>query len=305
MLILAVSASAQAAIWIEYFDGIPEDYRLERGEQVVPVMIYRELRAGDKLVVLKKKNILRLKCDDGSDCEVSSDKPYCVGEKCDDGSDSEDLSDKFYCEEGKGKTPALLSNLVTWAGSWLNSRLDDHRPRGVVSMVSRGETQPINLPLIPVETARLVAGSRPVHIAWKGGYPPFSLRLVMEDSNKVVLDTKTLNEWRYDSKPITLGVGRYQLEISDRWQQKAIGIEVVPDEALPILPVEVQTGNLEADMQETLYALWLAAQGKEWMLESYQRAVALEKQHLPARLLKSSLEKGDRPNPTSRIQSLN
>ena len=57
LLLLAVSMTASAATWIVDFTGEPEDFRLERDNQTLPVEIYRQLQPNDRLSVLVEDSI--------------------------------------------------------------------------------------------------------------------------------------------------------------------------------------------------------------------------------------------------------
>lgn len=290
LLLLVLSATVGAATWIEDFDGQPEAYRLERNGQAMPVEIYQELQVGDRLVVTEQNHTLWVRHDDGSRTAITSERsPYPV--------------------QQQAATPGIVSNLISWAGSWLNTRWGEGRLRPVVSTVSRGgEIKPITVPLVLEEPAHLVAGDRPLHLAWEGGYPPFRLRLVMQARNSVVLDKQGIdlegvNTWHYRSEPVPLAVGRYRLEIGDGKRRETVDIEVVPSSALPVPPAALEGSGEENNVEQTVYAWWLAAQNEAWMLEAYQRAAELADSHAPARILKHSLATGDRPQLPARARS--
>ena len=70
LLFLAAGIPASAAMWIEDFTGNPEDFRLERSNQTLPIEIYRRLHSGDRLSVLVDRSGLQLMRDDGSRVEI-------------------------------------------------------------------------------------------------------------------------------------------------------------------------------------------------------------------------------------------
>jgi len=103
LLVLAMSLSSRAAIWIRDFQGAPKDYRLERNGQPLPVQYYQTLQTGDRLWV-EPDHELRLERDDGTVIAVKpTDSPYTVPDS--------------------GTAPGVLANLAAWAGGWLH---EDH-----------------------------------------------------------------------------------------------------------------------------------------------------------------------------------
>ena len=101
------------------------------------------------------------------------------------------------------------------------------------------------------------------------------------------------NTQPFKTAPLYLQPGPYRLTIRDAQRQTTVAVEVVP--ATPLPPSATLATLTDADIRQTLEALWLASQGREWWLEAYQRVMPLEGQHRPARLLRYSLEKGQAP----------
>lgn len=278
LLALLVAAPTHAATWIKDFQGQAEDYRLERNGLILPVRYYLDLKTGDRLSV-KPERELRLERDDGNVLVINpSNSPYTVQDK------------------DTGQAPGVLANLVAWAGGWLHAQDEDGTAQPVVSLNTRNQNVPITLPLAPVSPIRLMAGERSLHLAWTGGESPFQVRLASADGKTVLLDQK-VEKWRFNSPPLNLTPGVYQLAIQDQQHQATRTVEVVVAAALPT-PAARWTVSTGADsLQETVYAAWLAAQGEPWLLEAYQRAALWQDRHEPAKSLMYSLENGARPTP--------
>lgn len=282
--LLCLSMPSQAATWIQDFGGKPSDYELKRAGQSIPIEYYLELRPCDELSVLNltKGHELALKRDDGSEEKVTIDNsPYYV--------------------QSYGKPPGIITNVIAWVGRWTTGRVKAGEDRSLVSLTTRTEVAPvaISVPLAPGGTAKLAAGTRPLHLYWQGGEPPFRLQLIATADNRIVMDERDIrpqaHHWRFTSAPIGLEPGQYRLEIGDAERQQDVEIQVVPLGMLPSLPELEQ--STPADIRETAYAVWLAAQGEVWTMEAYQRAVALQDRDPPARILMYSLERGVRPPP--------
>ena len=281
LLLLAASVTASAATWIVDFTGAPDDFRLERDNQTLPVEIYRQLQPNDRLFVLVDGSVLSLKQDDGSRIEIQkNNSPYVIRDQ--------------------GKPPAALENFLHGCRTWLTRQRLEEVDRPVIGIYTRGEpVQPISLPLVPSATTRLNAGTRPLYLAWQGGEPPYQVRLTNAAGKELMKQTGIAapggNTQPFKTAPLHLQPGQYRLTIRDAQRQATVAVEVVPTTPLP--PPATLAGVTDADIRQTLEALWLVSQGEAWRLEAYQRVIPLEAQHRPARLLRYSLEKGQAPPP--------
>jgi hypothetical protein len=228
--------------------------------------------------VLEEDSVLYLKRDDGSRVDIrKSAAPYIVQET--------------------GQPPGPMTNLWQEIRTWLTRQQVDGVDRPVISLVTRGEPiPPISLPLAPGEKARLRAGTYPLYLAWRGGEPPYQVRLTTADGKELLKQSNITapggNTQPFKTAPLDLAPGQYQLIISDALRQTRIAVEVLPTTALPTPPATLRAVDT-ADIRQTLEALWLASQGEAWRLEAYQQVMPLEGQHRPARLLRYSLEKGE------------
>lgn len=290
LLLLAANMTVSAATWIVDFSGKPEDFRLEHGNQTLPVEIYRQLQPNDRLSVLVEDSSISLKQDDGSRIEIQkSNSPYVIRDQ--------------------GKPPTALDNFLHICRTWLTrQRLEEvDRPVigistrapviGIYTRAPREPVPPISLPLAPGAKVRLSAGTRPLYLAWQGGEPPYQVRLTNAAGKELMKQTDIKvpggNAQPFETAPVALKPGQYRLLINDNHRQTTVAIEVVS--AIPLPPSKILAGVRDADIRQTLEALWLASQGEIWRLEAYQRVMPLAGQHRPARLLRYSLEKGQAP----------
>ncbi|MFO1429630.1 MAG: hypothetical protein U1F76_05745 [Candidatus Competibacteraceae bacterium] len=284
LLLLAAGMTASAATWIVDFTGKPEEFRLERGNQTIPIEIYRQLQPNDRLFVLVDDNTLFLKQDDGHRIEIRRDNsPYLIRDQ--------------------GKPPAALDNFLHACRTWLTRQRLEEVDRPVIGIYTRAPGEPvppINLPLASGAKAWLSVGTRPLYLAWQGGEPPYQVRLTNTAGKELVKQSDIAapggNTQPFKTAPVSLTPGRYRLIISDDAKRQAtVTVEVVP--VIPLPPPATLAGITDADIRQTLEALWLASQGEAWRLEAYQRVMPVEAQHRPARLLRYSLEKGQVPPP--------
>ena len=170
----------------------------------------------------------------------------------------------------------------------------------MIGIYTRGEpVPPISLPLALGAKVRLRAGTRPLYLAWQGGEPPYQVRLTNAAGKELWKQTGIAapggNTQPFKTAPVPLTPGQYRLTIRDAQRQATVAVEVVP--ASPLPPPATLAGITDADIRQTLEALWLVSQSEAWRLEAYQRVIPLEAQHRPARLLRYSLEKGQAPPP--------
>ncbi|MGR9088471.1 MAG: hypothetical protein ACU841_15580 [Gammaproteobacteria bacterium] len=281
-MMLMSSFPANAEIWVKDFNGQPEQYRLQRNDRNLEIRHYLVLNNGDRIWV-EKGHALQLESGDGKVVAVTpANSPYRV--------------------QDTGKAPGILTNLVSWAGDWFKTKVEDGTAQPVVSLVTRSEIAPITLPLMPEKPVQLVSGSRPLHLVWEGGDPPFRVQLMDQEKKTAVFDQQGINESLYASPPVSLIPGSYRLSIADHDRRIDIDLEVLTSNDLPKPPLELSASAGADSARETIYALWLSAQGKQWMLEAYQRAALWQKEYLPARWLMNSLEKGVRPEPPAHEQ---
>lgn len=278
-LLMAASGIGSAAIWIVDFSGELGDFILERGDQRIPLEIYRELQSGDRASVLAEGSVLSLKQDDGNWIEVrKNNSPYLIRDA--------------------GRPPGPMANLWHGFRAWLTRQRVEGIDRPVVSVSFRGGSHAhIHMPLVSGATARLQAGTRPLYLAWQGGQGPYQVRLTTSDRTKVLLDQSDIsmpggNTQPFQTAPLTLEPGQYRLMIGDAQEWLTLAIEVLPPAALPVPPAPL-AAIAPSEVQQTLTALWLATQnGDDWRLEAYQRAMSLEGNHPSTRLLRYSLEQG-------------
>ena len=191
----------------------------------------------------------------------------------------------------KGQTTTVLKNFAAWLGD-LSGR---NREARLVSARTRGAGQD-EYPAIlddPDVDFKLAAGTRALHVRWKGGEALFRVLLLKGDE---ILSRADSPKGRSVVLPkVSLAPGEYELVIKDK---KGLGPEVDPlrgnadqetlivvaAEALPRVPKELAEAPLPDEARRLLYADWLAREeGGAWLLEARQIAAALAETYAPAR----------------------
>jgi hypothetical protein len=155
--------------------------------------------------------------------------------------------------------PALFDDEYRLAGTAAS--------RGGEKCGAAGETvAPIVVPIL-VPGARIVAGTRDLPLAWRGGCAPFVVKVLSGNKSLVYRESIDGRQMRLDDVP--LAVGRYQITINDATGQKFDAtLESVATG--PLLPADVAADT--TSLGTVAQAVWLAEHdGGQWRLESFER----------------------------------
>jgi hypothetical protein len=129
-----------------------------------------------------------------------------------------------------------------------------------------GDVNPIAVPIL-VPGARVIAGQRDLPLAWRGGCPPFVVRVLSGKDS--LIHRESIEGWQLRLDDVPMSVGQYSIAITD-----AAGRRFTADLSAvargPDLPPDLlmDTSSLGVIAQ----AAWLAGQdGGRWRLESFER----------------------------------
>ena len=129
-----------------------------------------------------------------------------------------------------------------------------------------GDVRPIDVPIL-VPGARVIAGQRDLPLAWRGGCPPFVVRVLSGKDS--LIHRESIEGWQVRLDDVPMSVGHYSVAIADAAGRRftadltavARGPEVPPDLA-------TDTSSLGVIAQ----AAWLAGQDEgRWRLDSFER----------------------------------
>jgi hypothetical protein len=275
--VAAASAADPAVGWIDSFDGDdPKYYRILRGGRVVPIGLFTPIYQGDEVVVDHGTDKIRLAYDDGRLIDV-------VGRRT-----------PAYVVQRTAALASPWSNLAAWAGDWFRTWQSESATTTSVHVRSSADG-PISLPLLATGQARVVAGTRPLFLAWDGGTPPYDVRVRPANASEPLVSLNQVTEKRARTGNLALGLGSFRIEILDKaGRRAAAGFQAV--ERLPVEPSELRQSNLPTPMRRVLFSAWLASQERGvWLLEAYQMASADAGAYKPAGLLRDGLESSDAP----------
>jgi len=194
---------------------------------------------------------------------------------------------------------SILRNFTGYLHDVINSLFkglnNNYHQAQLTSLAVRGHDGHLFMPLVGRCKALLAAGVRDLHLAWKGGRPPYALRIRAERTGKPLAEMSGLQEAHVHLKGLALETVDYVLEIEDNSGQHLIRhIQAVPSSKLPKLPNQAFSeakSNSEIQLRETVYAAWLIKQDQVlWSLEAYQRVANIAPEFYPAELLRLRLE---------------
>lgn len=128
------------------------------------------------------------------------------------------------------------------------------------------EVRPIDVPIL-VPGARIEAGERDLPLAWRGGCPPFAVKVLLgEDS---LAHRAAIEGWQARLDDVPLSVGDYTIAITDASGRRyAAGLTAVARG--PELPADLVADA--SPLGVVAQALWLASEdGGRWRFDSFER----------------------------------
>jgi hypothetical protein len=254
-------------------------YSVKRNGQTLAIP--PTVSVGDQIVVDKDYPRIQLMLD-GEKVEVNQkNSPYTVK-----------LTDQGFWPRLMGKIGGLITelrvkNLQASLNKFkINTRGIDDKPSAIPA------------PYIDLLSGRkqktLVAGTRPLYLAWKGGKASYKLS-IQQVGKKAPILSKYFQEQRIKTPDLDLTVGDYRLQICDAREKcsKDYRFTVVDKSELPDYPDELT--DIPEASRLTAQAVWLAAQKRnKWAFEAYQQIAPLAESEPPARLVRDALEMGKR-----------
>ncbi len=252
----------------------------------------------EKHLVLKRAHATTTQTDsqiyDGD--EVTITDPNCTVE-IRIGNELRMLSSKETPYTARKAASTLIPRLLFAMGIGEGATRQGHS-QGISQGLTRdGASEEIRLPILQLWSGRIEAGTRQLHIAWRGGQGPFqiTLRSATVASPLITQDGVVENYATFDET--NLQPGTYQVRVSDSLTRHGEGtFTVVNSSDIPPLPTELQQYQEGNPPRRLLEAGWLATQeGGKFVFEAYQRVVSLALMNPEANHMKERLETGWRP----------
>ena len=251
------TTSGDAATGAESGVGVVAEYRpaakrftftRQPGAEVVPVQIGSVVMAGDRVTLPAEGSVI-VQLANGETASFKGPGTFVVP-----------------AAPRLGKVAAILQSMSALLD-------DDYRIAGTAASrggekceQTGGEVSPIGVPIL-VPGARVNAGQRDLPLAWRGGCPPFVVRVLSGKDS--VIHRESIEGWQVRLDEVPMPVGPYSVAITD-----AAGRRFTADlnavERGPEMPPELVTDT--SSLGVIAQAAWLAGQdGGRWRLESFER----------------------------------
>jgi hypothetical protein len=253
------------------------DYKIMRGDKLVPARVGGRVLEGDTVEVLTDHGKLELKLFDRPDSVqiVRNDGTFVV------------------------RTHRPIRSFWSPVLQWVSDELElmFREESGAVNANIRGHSDVSVTDLLMFRVPqRITAGERRLVMAWPSSVAgPVHVSITNMAGTIVARDTVAKNVWT--SPNLALEPGRYRISLATAYDDVSGGVEAVPPFDMPRPPPELDEA-VPADLRITARATWLASQANgAYLLESLQELAAITDRFPPAGILMRGIVEGSRPEP--------
>jgi hypothetical protein len=276
---VSVALGADHAGRVVWLSDAPDAYEIHREGTIQNMKVLGDLYDGDRIVFTKDHLTLDIGWDDGGRTSVASHQsPFTV--------------------EARARA-GLFSELADKLANWVTPYWSDG-PTPIIASVRQLPSEPLKVGLFTLPRLKIVEGEGRLRLTWRGGQPPFLVRVSSKDRTEPIFEVPDLTERTLDADVSKLRIGRYRIEVRDASvppQVKNKDFDVVARSTLPELPSDPGLGAMPPDLRTTVLAAWLAAQDNgAWALESYRRLSEVDGERHPARIISGLLAEGRIPH---------
>lgn len=273
MLLATTSVwSAVDVGWIESISGNAKDVRILRQGKIIEAAQFLPIQEGDNVTVVAGGTAVAITLGNGQKLTADNAHPLTATRS--------------------GAVPSVAGNLMGWIAS-LGKK--ESRGQTMVITSSRGadSAEKLAIPLLRNDNM-LVAGDRPLALAWQGGKPPYSVKLLRRDTQKEAGSFAGIQQTHLvETIHITQGI--YEIVLSDAagatWREKLIA---VANRTLPNAPAELD--RLPEQIRTAVAAGWLAGiDDGLWVLEAYTQIVTRPQLQEADRVVMKALQDGEAP----------
>ncbi len=272
-LLLQVNERASATIWVEQITGQPKAIIIARKGNFLVTDEMMRLMPGDVVKVTDDKSSVRILFGSGAIKKITkASSPFTI--------------------EGKQEGSSFLSNLF---GEVKNMLVASSDKTEAIAMMTRGRSKQLIISGVGAEENLVLAGQRPLTVAWTGGTAPFKLSLINPDSDKAVFSKAELSKPK--STIETLGMaagglqaGEYQVLVEGGAKASSrmeIELLIVEPSELPAMAQKLLKLNLDKRVEARLL-INLLHKLPEWRFFSYSLALqhGLEKERVALLVMK-------------------
>jgi hypothetical protein len=261
--------------YVEQLSGDLASFALERAGKAVPLQLLMPVQAGDRVVVRGPGNRVLFRCANRRLTVTETDSPFVI--------------------PPAPSPPGFLMRLGTLLLD-LGSRLMAQQTRTVTktSTSTRGDEGPLGIPMLEGGSSRLANDLTRWSLAWRGGEPPYAVRLETTEATPRELFKAEGIESPRIVVPAPGGdfSGFVRLSVVDHAGETVeANVEIVPAEHLPSSDEPIRQAEVPAQLHALLEADFLIKEdAKRWSFQAYQSVAGLADSFEPARWLRDCLE---------------
>jgi len=261
--------------YIEVLHGSLDAFSIERQGKAFPPALLLPIQAGDRVHVRGGGNLLTLRCGSKAVKVTPEDSPYVIPVSA----------------APPGFVARLGDVLIALAA---RLRQQQVKAAATVSLSGRGEEITLTMPLLDEQRSKLRSDATRVFLAWRGGTPPYRVKLTSLTADADLGRAEGVEEPRVGLQlamsPMPIGTIEVDLQDSAGGHASS-SIEIIPSHRVPAVPKGLSDQDMPPDLKRVLAADWLSRQNRrEWGFQAYQLAAQDASTFEPARLLRDCLE---------------
>ena len=261
--------------YVEQMSGDLASFSLERAGKALSLQLLMPIRVGDRVVVQGPGNRILFRCANRRITVTATESPFVM--------------------PPAPSPPGFLMRLGTLLLD-LGSRLMAQQTRTVTktSTSTRGDDGPLEIPMLEGGTSRLANNLAIWSLAWRGGEPPYTVRLVTTEATPRELfkaEGIELSRLSFPEPPGNFS-GFVRMSVIDHTGQAVeANFEVFPARQLPSADEALRQPEVPAQLRALLQADFLIRKDiQRWRLQAYQSVAGLSESFEPARWLRDCLE---------------
>jgi hypothetical protein len=140
------------------------------------------------------------------------------------------------------------------------------------------EPIPFQIPSLRANSSVLAAGRRALYVSWRGGAPPFSVRMSSAENGRIIVEAVSVRDaCAVYLPPVEFLPGQYRLTVTDanNVEEQEDNLFVAPE--APTYPVELRDAGITEEARDIYAATWLTVlDGGKWAFEAQQRVAAMD-----------------------------
>ncbi len=254
-LAFGTAQDSRSVGYIEVLRGSLDAFSIERQGKAFPPALQLPIQAGDRVYVRGGGNLLTLHC--GSAVKVTPEE-------------------SLYVIPVSAAPPGFVSRLGDVLIA-LAARLQQQaKAAATVSLSGRGEEITLTMPLLDEQRSKLRSDTTRVFLAWRGGTPPYRVKLTLLATDADLGRFEALEAPRVGVQLAVppMPIGTIEVDVQDSAGGRASSsIEVVPPRRVPVAPKGLSDQDMPAALKRVLSADWLSRQNRrEWGFQAYQLA---------------------------------